>query len=137
MAKPSLTGLKDTLIFEDAARQPTPWGSLEYLAYSAHSYWGREFQHRIMAEMERWQSEVRTDNRLLNYLGRCAGFDLSQAQKSLREGNYYDFQWFLGRLAAYALMAKAEEGRIEEEEGSAAEETAAEPAEAAAVDAEA
>ena len=133
MAKPSLTGLKDTLIFEDAARQATAWGSLEYLAYSAHSYWGREFQHRIMAEMERWQSEVRTDNRLLNYLGRCSGFDLSQAQKSLREGNYYDFQWFLGRLAAYALMAKAEEGRLEEEEGSAAE---PEPASEAAGEAE-
>lgn len=133
MSKASLTGLKDTLIFENAAEQGTPWGSLEYLAYSAHSYWGREFQHRIMAEMERWHGEVRADNRLLNYLSRCAGYDLSQAQNSLREGNYYDFQWFLGRLAAYALVAKAEEGRLAEDEDSGA--AAAEP-EPAAVEVE-
>lgn len=119
MAKSSMHGLREDIILGDAYADPSAWSAMGRLVESAHSYWGKAFQFRLVDEMERRQSQLRADNRLLDFLARCAAVDLSNARLALERSEFYDFQWFCGRLAAYALMGSSEERRLEEEVDSA------------------
>lgn len=109
MAKSSLHNLKEDVLFQQADETASAWAALGHLANSAHENWGRIFQNRIVEEMERRYGELRADAPLLHFLKECAGVDLYQCRRALAYSNYYDFQWFIGRLAAYALTAQGME----------------------------
>ena len=109
MAKSSLHNLKEDVLFQQADETASAWAALGHLANSAHENWGRIFQNRIVEEMERRYAELRADAPLLHFLKECAGVDLYQCRRALAYSNYYDFQWFIGRLAAYALTAQGME----------------------------
>lgn len=132
MAKSSLHNLKEDVLFQQADETASAWAALGHLANSAHENWGRIFQNRIVEEMERRYGELRADAPLLHFLKECAGVDLYQCRRALAYSNYYDFQWFIGRLAAYALTAQGMEQSLgpagDVEPGAAAPADPADPA---------
>lgn len=132
MAKSSLHNLKEDVLFQQADETASAWAALGHLANSAHENWGRIFQNRIVEEMERRYGELRADAPLLHFLKECAGVDLYQCRRALAYSNYYDFQWFIGRLAAYALTAQGMEQSLgpagDAESGAAAPAYPADPA---------
>lgn len=100
---------RDRQLLQESRDEPTLWAALNNLAQNAHNRWDKTFQSVAIGEMREIALDLRQDSPTLTYLQRCADIDIDFLWAAFERSEYYDVQYYLGRLAAYSQLAHAME----------------------------
>ena len=102
-------------IITNTREMPASWDSIAHLTRQAHERITRDIQRESIDAMLDITPDLPEDSRLLRYLKRCLEYDLQQASEHLNQTRFYDFQYNLGQIASYALVAATQLQEIAEQ----------------------